>query len=256
MKITRTGVLTAGLLVFSVSIFAKTITITQPAGGAFRTGRPMTITWTKNFTVTGAPANRVLIKLYHRDGDVTTEFDLIEEVNVNLGQFVWTNVGRTKNKAVPADTNYVISMVMKTDPATGANSAPFTIQARFLQTVKPTALHTINVYVPWEDVTFHFGQGNPFLWDRTLLESYDTIYFYIRKADGSNAVHDLMFGTAPNTASEQGSGDLFCHSGKCGLYYINITKDTLLPAPNDQYYLDVFTVDRKYTGKSKLFYWK
>ena len=256
MKMVITGVLLAGLLALSIPAVAKTIAIVQPAGGSFRKGQPMTITWTKDFSVSGAPANRVLIKLFQRIGEFVTEFDLIDEVNVNLGQYVWPNVGQTKNKSVPAAANYAIYLIMKTDPATAGQSAPFEIKSRFPAAMKQINLRTINVYAPWENVIFNFGQPNPFLWDRTLIESYDTIYFYVRKPDGSNAAANQMFGTAPNAASAQGSGDLFCHSGKCGLYYINITKDTLLPSPNDQYYLDVFTVDHKYTGKSKLFYWR
>jgi hypothetical protein len=41
-----------------------------------------------------------------------------------------------------------------------------------------------------------------------------------------------------------------------GVYYITLSKDALLPSPNDQYYIEIVTGNRLYVGKSKLFYWK
>jgi hypothetical protein len=88
------------------------------------------------------------------------------------------------------------------------------------------------------------------------IAGYDKVLFYVRRPDGSNAGFNQMFATAPNTPYPQSPTDPYCWSGNCGFYNIAISQDTLLPSPNDQYYLDMFTPDRKYMGKSKLFYWK
>lgn len=256
MRTTRAAVLGTALILVPLSAFAKTIAITQPHGGTFRKGQSMTITWTKDFTAPAAPANRMLIKLYVREGDIILEHDLIEEVNVNAGQFVWPDVGHTKNKGVPADSDYMLLLIMKTDAATFAYSSPFTVKDRFPMKQEIHALNTIDIYMPWQNAVFKFGEACPVVWSRVRIESYGSVFFYVRRPDGSNAAVNQMFATASNAASAQASGDPVCGSGNCGIYYITISKDALLPSPDDQYYIDMFTSNRKYVGKSKLFYWK
>jgi hypothetical protein len=256
MKSIKTGAVTAALLVLSVSVSAKTISVTQPLGGEFRAGTSMTIAWTKNFTPIGPGAARLLVKLYHRNGDITSDLGLIEEVDVSAGQFVWTKVGHTKTGEVPADSNYSILLIMKSDSLTFALSPEFAIKPIFKRSASVVELKIIRIYSPPQDVVFLFDKPNPVMWDRSLIRAYDKVYFYVRRPDGSNAGFNQMFATAPNAPYPKSSTDPFCWSGNCGLYMITISQDTLLPSPNDQYYLDMFTPDRKYMGKSKLFYWK
>jgi hypothetical protein len=256
MKIIRTGMVPAALLALAVSLSAKTISVTQPTGGEFRAGTSMTIAWTKNFTPIGPGAARLLIKLYHRSGDITSDLGLIEEADVNAGQFVWTKVGRVKTGNVPADSNYTILLIMKSDPSTFARSPEFAIKPTFRPGASTVQLKVIRIYSPAQGMVFLFDKPNPVQWDRSLIAAYDKVHFYVRRPDGSNAAFNQMFATAPNTPYPQSSTDPFCWSGNCALYMMTITQDTLLPSPNDQYYLDMFTPDRKYMGKSKLFYWK
>jgi hypothetical protein len=256
MKIMRIGVGATALLALSVAASAKTISVTKPLGGEFRAGTSMTIAWTKNFTPIGPGADRLLVKLFHRAGDITSDLGLIEEVDVNIGQFVWTKVGHTKTGDVPADSNYTILLIMKSDPATFAFSLSFTIKPSFKPSAALQEARIIRISSPWQDVVFLFDKPSPVMWDRSLIAAYDKVYFYVRRPDGSNAGFNQMFVTAPNTPYPQSSTDPFCSSGNCGLYMITLSQDALLPSPNDQYYLDMFTPDRKYMGKSKLFYWK
>lgn len=260
MKIMRIGIVTTALLALSAAAAAKTITITQPWGGEFRVGTSMTIVWTKDFTPIDPGARRLLIKLFHRSGDLTSDLGLIEEVDVNTGQFVWTKVGHTKTGEAPADLNYTILLIMKSNPSTFASSPEFTIKPSFRTSLLPSVSMAqskgIRIYSPWQEVIFRFDKPNPVMWDRSQIEAYDKVYFYVRRPDGSNAGFNQMFATAPNTPYPQSSTDPFCNSGNCGVYMITLSEDALLPSPNDQYYLDMFTSDHKYIGKSKLFYWK
>lgn len=257
MKIIRMSSAVGALLALSVGASAKTISVTQPTGGEFRSGSSMTIAWTKNFTPIGPGADRLLIRLRHRSGDITSDCGLIAEVDVDAGSFVWAKVGHTNSGDAPADTNYSILLIMKSDPVTFAFSPEFTIKPVF----KPgqgvlVELRAIRIYSPWQDVVFLFDKPNPVMWDRSVIGAYDKVYFYVRRPDGSNAAFNQMFATAPNAPYANSAHDPFCWSGNCGLYMITLSQDALLPSPNDQYYLDMFTPDRKYMGKSKLFYWK
>jgi hypothetical protein len=108
----------------------------------------------------------------------------------------------------------------------------------------------------WTDAVFRFDEPCPVEWCRARIESYDTVFIYIRRPDGSNAAVNQMFGTAPNTKNAASSSEALCASGNCGVYYITLSKDALLPSPNDQYYIEIVTGNRRYVGKSKLFYWK
>lgn len=257
MKIIRISLVAAALLALFVGASAKTISVTQPTGGEFRAGSSMTIAWAKNFTPIGPGADRLLIRLRHRSGDITSDLGLIEETDVDAGSFIWTKVGHVTTGDVPAGTNYSILLIMKSDPSTFAFSPEFTIKPVF----KPgqgllVELKVIRIYSPWQDVVFLFDRPNPVMWDRSLIAAYDKVLFYVRRPDGSNAGFNQMFATAPNVPYANSSSDPFCWSGNCGLYMITLSQDALLPSPNDQYYLDMFTPDRKYVGKSKLFYWK
>lgn len=256
MKIIRAGLVAAALLALSVWASAKTISVTQPTGGEFKAGSSMTIAWTKNFTPIGPGADRLLIRLRHRSGDIASDLGLIEEVDVNSGSYVWTKVGHTKTGDVPAGTNYSILLILKADPSTFAFSPEFTIKPIFKPNASVVELKAIKIYSPWQDVVFLFDKPNPVMWDRSLIAAYDKVYFYVRRPDGSNAAFNQMFATAPNVPYSNSSNDPFCWSGNCGLYMITLSQDALLPSPNDQYYLDMFTPNRKYMGKSKLFYWK
>jgi len=122
--------------------------------------------------------------------------------------------------------------------------------------VNPEVLRTISVYLPPQNWTFEFEKPFPVEWSRALIPSYLFVYIYIRRPDGSNAILNQTFRTASNQSNPQASGDILCRSGNCGSYYITAHKDTLLPSPNSQYYIEIRTMDDRFKGKSKLFFIK
>lgn len=232
---------------------ADTLTLTQPAGGSFTIGSPMAIAWTKNFTASGGAAAMV-IRILQRSGDLYLDKGQVAEVSVNASPWTWQNAGTLQGGSLPAGSDYLVTLQMKQSPSVTARSAEFSLKRRFVEPVKAPAVlqgSGIKVYIP--NALLHCTPSVcTILWDRTNIEAYDKVYFWIRLPNGAIGSRDKVFGTMSNAKLPP---EAFCGSGNCGAYQVP-AGIALEPSAGNLYYFELFTMDQKHKGRSETFAWQ
>lgn len=233
---------------------ANTLTLTQPAGGAYTIGSPMTIAWTKDFAASGAAA-AMLIRVQQRSGDLYVDKGQIAEVGVGSSPFTWQSAGTLQGGSLPPGGDYFITLQMKQSPAVAARGSAFSLKRRLIQTAKaPVAFPSttgIKVYIP--NALLHCTPSVcTILWDRTNIEAYDQVHFWIRLPGGAIGSRDKVYGTMSNAKLPP---EAFCVSGNCGAYQVpaGIARE---PSAGNLYYFELFTMDQKHKGKSETFAWQ
>ena len=241
-------------LAVATTAAANTLTITQPVGGTFTIGSPMTIAWTKDFTASGGAAV-MAIRVQQRSGDLYFDKGQIAEVSVGSSPYTWQSAGAVQTGTLPSGSDYFITLQMKQTPAVAARGAAFSLKRRLLQTAKsPVTIPGttgIKVFIP-NALLRCTPSVCTILWDRTNIEAYDQVHFWIRLPGGAIGSRDKVFGTMSNAKLPP---EVFCASGNCGVYQVPLGI-ALEPSAGNLYYFELFTMDQKHKGKSETFAWQ
>ena len=226
-------------LIMSPTAWGASITVTSPVAGAnWYIGSPYTITWTKSETMPPTVAIRL------RQGNQVWD---IAPSTANDGAF--------ENWVIPDSIpagDYTVRVRTNNPNVIGDSGTVHIGNKRIVLPFIPRDTTTITVNAVGGEFYRFFGLVR-IVWDRTWIEAYAVVYIYLRLPDGSIGWRDAAYIIAPNTKDVSAPGSL-CTSGNCGQYFLKLPKSSILPSPNGQYYIDIFTEDIKKRGKSALFY--
>lgn len=248
----NTFLLLFSLILVTAPLAAQKVTVTSPIGSEpWVLGSAHNITWTPE----NAGSIKVNIILRDSGGKVGV---IKSQVALAAGSWSWASVGTLEDGTAVAPKAGYIVRIRNAEGTVSDDSNPFQISAKhpFRMPISPALLRGIRVYMPMKDWVFEAGKPLPIMWDRSGIQSYDKVYFYVMRPDGMIGWRDQVFATAPNTANMLASRDILCKSGNCGYYSITIPKEDILPSPNNRYYVYMFTQYRHDEGKSEMFYWK